>query len=95
MIIRIMGEGQYRLPDENVLAEVNAADAAIEQAVGRDDAAALAAALQQLHDVVVGRGASLPDEELAHSDVIVPATDATVDEVRALLSDEGLVPDTF
>lgn len=95
MIIRIMGEGQYRLPDESVLAEVNAADSAIEQAVGRDDAAALAAALHQLHEVVVGRGTPLPDDELAHSDVIVPATDATVDEVRALLSDEGLVPDTF
>ena len=39
-------------------------------------------------------GVVVPDEELADSDLILPDVDASLDEVRALLSesDEGLIP---
>ena len=36
---------------------------------------------------------ALPDEELLPSDVVLPPGDATADEVRELLTDEGLVRD--
>ena len=40
------------------------------------------------------RARQLPDDDLSDSDLILPAADATLAEVRELLrgSDEGLVP---
>ncbi len=38
-------------------------------------------------------GERLPDDELAASDLIIPPSDLTLEETRALFSDEGLIPD--
>ena len=35
---------------------------------------------------------TLPAESLEDSDLILPPSDATLEEVRELLSDEGLIP---
>jgi hypothetical protein len=72
---------------------LNALDDAVEQAVTANDADRLAAALNDMHDKVRS-GAELPPEELHDSDLILPSADATLDEVRELLSDaeEGLIP---
>lgn len=93
MIVRILSEGQWRIADTD-RAELNALDDAVEAAVQASDPSALAEALHQLHDRVRAVGAELPDEELADSDLILPDVDASLDEVRALLSDsdEGLIP---
>jgi hypothetical protein len=48
--------------------------------------------LTTLLDSVRRLGAPLPDEALEPSDLILPAPDATLDEVRAMLTDEGLIP---
>ena len=37
-------------------------------------------------------GRRLPDESLADSDLILPPSDATIEEVRELLGDDGLIP---
>ncbi len=93
MIVRILGEGQYRV-DQAAVADLNSIDDAIEQAVAADDQQALSAALGRLHGEIIAAGAAVADDELADSDLILPAADATVDEVRALLreSEEGLLP---
>jgi hypothetical protein len=39
------------------------------------------------------QGTRLEDDSLEESDFILPPSDATIDEVRALMTDEGLVPD--
>lgn len=93
MIVRILGEGQWRIEGAGQ-SELNALDDAIEAAVEAGDQEQLAAALQQLHDKVRAVGSEVPDDELADSDLILPETDASLDEVRALLSetDEGLIP---
>lgn len=93
MIVRILGEGQWRIEGTDH-AELNALDDAIETAVGSGDQDQLAAALRQLHDKVRAVGRELPDDELADSDLILPDTTASLDEVRALLdeSDDGLIP---
>jgi hypothetical protein len=93
MIVRILGEGQWRIESAGQ-AELNALDDAVEAAVRAGDQEQLAEALRQLHDKVRAVGSELPDEELADSDLILPETDASLDEVRALLSenDEGLIP---
>ncbi|WP_152361514.1 PspA-associated protein PspAA [Microlunatus speluncae] len=92
MIVRILSEGQWNLPDE-ALTELNALDDAVEQAVAANDADRLAAALHELLEKVRS-GSELPPEELHDSDLILPSSDATLEEVRELLSDaeEGLIP---
>ncbi len=93
MIVRILGEGQWRIED-GAQAGLNALDDAIETAVKAGDQARLGEALRRLHDQVRDVGVVIPDEELADSDLILPDVDASLDEVRALLSgsDEGLIP---
>jgi PspAA-like protein len=91
MIIRIMGEGQFDVPDETADA-LNALDAQVEAAVESGDDNAFAAAFAQLLEQVRSQGTSLADDALVDSDLVLPPSDATVDEVARLLGDEGLIP---
>jgi PspA-Associated protein len=93
VIVRILNEGQWRLSDQAVRG-LNALDDAVEAAVSSGNQDELAAALQSLLEQVRSSGTPVPDEELLDSDLILPAADATVQEVQDLLSgsDEGLVP---
>jgi len=93
MIIRILGEGQFRVDDATV-AELNATDDTIEKAVAAGDQEALTAALSELHAQVLAGGEPVADDALEDSDLILPAADASVAEVRELLeeSQEGLLP---
>ena len=90
MIVRIMGEGQYTVPD-GVLDRLNDLDDALEAAL--QDEEAFGPALHALLGAVRAEGQPLPDDELTASDVVLPAAEATVAEVRAMLTDEGLIPD--
>ena len=90
MIIRILGEGQFQM-DDAATAELQALDADVEAAVKRNDQAGLTAALGALL-ARAREGAPLPPDSLEPSDVIIPYEDATVDEVRKLMTDEGLIP---
>lgn len=90
MIVRIMGEGQFELPDES-LERLNELDDALEAAL--EDGDAFPAALAAFLDSVRSAGTRVPDEELVGSDVVLPAAEATAEEVRLLLTDEGLIPD--
>jgi hypothetical protein len=90
MIIRILGEGQFRV-DDATAAELQALDVGVESAVERNDQGALTAALGALL-ARARQGTPLPPDSLEPSDVIIPYEDATIDEVRKLLTDEGLIP---
>ena len=90
MIIRILGEGQFQM-DDAATAELQALDADVEAAVRRNDQGALTAALGGLL-ARARQGTPLPPDSLEPSDVIIPYEDATVDEVRKLMTDEGLIP---
>ena len=91
MIVRILGEGQLEVPDEQLDA-LNALDSAVEDAVNEGDEGAFSAALGALLDGVRDSGTPLADDSLEDSDLILPPADATIDEVRDLLSDDGLIP---
>ena len=91
MIVRILGEGQYDVPDD-VVSRLNELDAAVEAAVEAGDEAAFGAALDALLDAVRSAGSPHPADALDESDSILPPADATIDEVRSLLTDEGLIP---
>lgn len=91
MIVRILGEGQFSV-DEAVTAELNKLDTQLEAAVDRDDETAFTAALHGLLDQVRALGAPLPPDALEPSDLILPSPDSSMDEVRKLLTDDGLIP---
>ena len=92
MIVRIMGEGQYRLGDE-VRERVNALDNEVVAAVDGNDEDAFHAAFEELLDVIRTEGDHLGDEELETSDVIVPPADTSMAEAAADFSGDGLIPD--
>jgi PspAA-like protein len=91
VIVRILGEGQFKV-DDSAVAELNRLDSELESAVDRDNQAALTAALQALLDEVRAQGSPLPADALESSDLILPPPDASMDEVRQMLTDEGLIP---
>jgi hypothetical protein len=91
VIVRILSEGQLDVPEDSV-AGLNELDAAVERAVESGDETAFAASLRALLDAVRSAGTPLPDESLVDSDLILPPSDATIEEVRELLGDDGLIP---
>jgi hypothetical protein len=93
MIVRILNEGQWELSEEAVR-HLNSLDDAVDKAIRAGNQDQLAAALQSLLDRVRSTGTPVPDEDLRDSDLILPDSDSTLEDVRALLSetDEGLIP---
>ena len=92
MIVRLMGEGQYRL-DDDLLGRLNELDNSAVDAVQAEDEATFRERLEQLASTIRGEGERLDDAELAPSDLIVPPPDLTMDEARELFAGEGLIPD--
>jgi len=91
VIVRISGEGQFSI-DDAATAELNRLDSELEAAVNRDDEAAFTAALHGLLEQVRAQGSALPADTLEPSDLILPPEDASMDEVREMLTEEGLIP---
>ena len=92
MIVRLMGEGQFRV-DDSVAAQLNELDDKVAQAVSDGDEAALWRGLQALADTVRSNGERLDDTDLTPSDAIIPPEDLSLDEAKELLEGEGLIPD--
>ncbi|WP_335931778.1 PspA-associated protein PspAA [Streptomyces sp. PTD5-9] len=91
MIVRIMGEGQVTLADSH-LAELNGLDDELLAEVEKGDGPAFRATLHALLGRVRELGEPLPDDSLEPSELILPSPDATLEEVRAMLRDDGLIP---
>lgn len=91
MIVRILGEGQYSI-DDAATADLNRFDTELEAAVDRGDEGAFAVALSSLLAQVRTQGSPVPPDSLEPSDLILPPQDASMDEVRKMLTDEGLIP---
>ncbi|MFJ9178017.1 hypothetical protein [Streptomyces sp. NPDC102360] len=91
MIVRIMGEGQVELADDH-FTELNKLDDELLAEMESGDEAGFRRTLAALLDAVRRLGAPLPDDALEPSELILPAGDATLSEVRDMLSDDGLIP---
>jgi chromosome condensin MukBEF complex kleisin-like MukF subunit len=92
LIVRLMGEGQWRV-DDSVSERLNELDDEVAKAVEAGDEAALWRGLQALADTVRASGQKLDDADLTPSDAIIPPEDLSLDEARELLEGEGLIPD--
>ena len=91
MIIRILGEGQYDVPDD-ALNELNDLDEALISAVESADTGMFTAALGELLARVRAVASPHAADALDASDLILPGLDSSLEEVQALLGDEGLIP---
>ncbi|MFE7752695.1 hypothetical protein [Streptomyces sp. NPDC057428] len=91
MIVRIMGEGQVSLADSH-LAELSELDDVLLAEMESGDGPGFRATLHALLDKVRELGSPLPDDSLEPSELILPASDATLEEVRSMLRDDGLIP---
>ncbi|GAA1747844.1 MULTISPECIES: PspA-associated protein PspAA [Streptomonospora] len=92
MIVRIMGEGQLDLTDAD-LDLLNRFDRILEEALESDSEDTFRQALHDLLERVRQDGKPLPPDSLEPSQFILPHADASMEEVRAMLGDEGLIPD--
>ncbi|HTT95874.1 MAG TPA: hypothetical protein VMF55_14470 [Solirubrobacterales bacterium] len=92
MIVRISGEGQYRLADSDAedLDELRGKALEIVDS-GNEDG--FAEAFAALLDYVRARGELLGDDELEGSDVILPPPDFSFEEAGREFTGEGLIPD--
>jgi hypothetical protein len=91
MIVRILGEGQFELSASDV-ESLNGLDSLVESAVEGGDEDTFRSALHELLEAVRTSGSRLADDSLEDSDLILPPSDATLDEVREMLADDGLIP---
>jgi hypothetical protein len=92
VIVRLMGEGQWRI-DDAAAARLHELDEATERAVADGDATALRASLEALGAEVRSSGERLDDAHLAASDLVVPPADLTLEEAHKILHGDGLIPD--
>jgi hypothetical protein len=92
MIVRIMGEGQYRV-DDAIAERLNGLDDRAMEAIDRQDEAELDRYLDEMAELVRSEGSRLPDDDLSPSDAVVPPSDLTLAETAKLLSEEGFIPD--
>ncbi|MFI1399032.1 hypothetical protein [Streptomyces sp. NPDC020681] len=91
MIVRIMGEGQVEVADSH-LTELNKLDDELLAEMENGDGPGFRTTFHALLEKVRELGEPLPDDALEPSELILPAPDATLEDVRALLRDDGLIP---
>jgi len=91
VIVRILGEGQLHV-DDSAVGELNELDAELEAAVEHSDQAEFAAASAALFTRIREIGTPAKPDELEPSALILPPPDASMEDVRKLLADDGLIP---
>lgn len=89
MIIRILGEGQWRV-DKAAFTSLNELDERVARAVAYHDQEALSRALNDLVERVTCHGEPVEDDELVASELILPDPSSTWAEIEALLASDEL-----
>ncbi len=92
MIVRVSGEGQFRLPDEDA-DRLNELDNRAVSAVEAGDETGFKELWAQMLELVRADGNGLGEDELVESDVILPPRDITFAEAKGEFTGEGLIPD--
>ena len=92
MIVRLMGEGQFRA-DDDLRSRLDELDVAAQAAADADDEPELDRVLDEMWQLVQSSGERLADDDLSASDVVIPPSDLTLEETKRLVSDDGLIPD--
>lgn len=89
MIIRIMGEGQFRV-DSALFDTLNTIDNRIVEDVQKGDQQGYERSLADLIGCIQREGQRIDDTELVESDIIVPPADMTLAEARDVFKGTGI-----
>ena len=92
MIIRIMGEGQYRAP-ETLCDELNQIDNRIVDLVMEGKVEEFRKELAKLISEIKEKGEAIEAEEILESDIIVPPRDLSFEEAKAIFKGSGIFED--
>lgn len=92
MIIRIMGEGQYRAP-EALCDELNQIDNRIVALVTEGKNEEFRAELARLISEIKEKGEAIGAEEIMKSDIIVSPEDLSLEEAREIFKGSGIFED--
>jgi hypothetical protein len=92
VIVRILAEGQYEVP-EDLVGKLNELDNAAVAAVEAGDETRFHELFDQMLETVVDGGSPLPEDELVESQVIVPPRDISFEEAKGEFTGDGLIPD--
>ncbi|MDD3893916.1 MAG: hypothetical protein PHU36_02710 [Syntrophomonadaceae bacterium] len=87
MIIRILNEGQYQL-DGNQLTRLSELDHRLTEAIAGYDESDFRQTFEEMLNTVRKGGMRLPDDVLAESELVLPASDTTLDEAQRLFTDQ-------
>ena len=90
MVVRILHEGQYDVGAE-ALQRLNTLDEQAFDAVAEGNEQRFRGLFDQILQVVRGEGKPLGIEDLRPSELVLPAPDSTMEEVRTLFTEEGLI----
>ncbi|HVA02941.1 MAG TPA: hypothetical protein VMU64_04260 [Acidimicrobiales bacterium] len=88
MIVRILGEGRYDVPDADLPA-IEQLDAQLVDALDRGDDIEFATSLSDLIAQVRHTGTLLAPDDVRTSSRVVPHEGATLEEVSSLLAEEA------
>jgi hypothetical protein len=92
VIVRISGEGQFKLPDGDAERLNELDNKAVAAAEGGDEGT-FKELWGQMLALIENDGQSLDGDELVESDVILPPRDVTFGEAQGEFTGEGLIPD--
>jgi len=88
MIVRILGEGRYDVPEADLPA-IEQLDAQLVDALDRGDDFEFASSLSDLITQVRHTGTMLAPDDVRTSSRVVPHEGSTLEEVRSLLAEEA------
>ncbi|HEY7346867.1 MAG TPA: hypothetical protein VH599_01015 [Ktedonobacterales bacterium] len=89
MIVRILGEDQYRLDDAH-LSAITKLDNDLEKAAAQADEGQFSALLDQLVSFIREQGKVVPYDELAPSQLLIPPPDMSMAEARKYFEENEL-----
>jgi cytochrome P450 len=92
VIVRILGEGQFELPDSDA-ERLNELDNQAVAEVEAGNESAFRDLWNQMLAIVENDGTKLSDDELVASEVIMPPRDVSFAEAQAEFTGDGLIPD--
>jgi phage shock protein A len=93
LVVRVQGSGQYRLAQPEI-DDLQRLDQQLTEAVPAHDDQRVHALIGQMIALVQTRGTALGHDDVVTSETILPPATITVEEVQALMHDDGLVEGT-
>lgn len=91
MIVRIMGEGQFELGDAEI-ARLQELDGKLDEDLLASKPGEFREHLDAMVTLVRDHGTPLTGDDAVVSDAVLPPPGIDLDELRALLQEDGMVP---